>query len=458
MLKKYIGDKSFYRRVLTLSVPIMIQSGITNFVSMLDNVMVGRVGTIEMTSVAIANQLIFVFNLCVFGLVSGAGIFGAQYVGKGNHEGVRHTFRFKLISSAAVAVIGIAVFLCFGDSLIGLYLRGDDSVADTSVALEFARSYLRIILIGLVPYAISQVYASTLRETDNSIPPMVAGTAAVFVNLFLNYVLIFGHFGAPEMGVRGAAVATVVSRYVEIIIIAVWAYAIREKIPFIKGAFRSLYVPKKLIGEIFLKGMPLMLNESLWSAGMAALTQCFSTRGIACVSAANIESTFWNVFSVVFLSLGAAIGIIIGQILGSSDFVKAKDHARKLIAFSVLIGIVSGLVFCFAAVFIPRFYNTTDEVRYLATRMMQITALLMPFEAFVNASYFTLRSGGKVIVTILFDSVFMWGVVWSTAFCLSRFTDMTILPLFATVQCLTVLKCLLGYAFVKKGIWLKSIV
>ena len=458
MLKKYIGTKSFYRRVLTLTIPIVIQSGITNFVSMLDNVMVGRIGTLEMSGVAIANQLIFVFSLCIFGAVSGAGIFGAQFVGKGDNDGVRYVFRFKLMSATLISIVGIGAFILFGKSLISTYLTGDDSVGDTAAALEYGWEYLKIILIGLLPYSVTQVYASSLRETDNSLPPMVAGTVAVFINLLFNYILIFGNFGAPRLGVAGAAIATVISRYVELVISIIWAFAIRKKIPFIVGAYKSLYVPASLVRGIFTKGAPIMLNETMWSAGMAALSQSFSTRGISAVAAVNIETTFYDVFAVAFLSLGSSIGIIIGQILGTADFDKAKDYSRKLMAFSFMTGVVSGILFFVAAIFIPAIYNTTADVAALSTRLMQIMAILMPVEALCNASYFTLRSGGKVIITVLFDSVFMWSVSVLTAFLLSRLTTMEIIPLFALVQALAIFKASLGVIFVKKGIWLKSIV
>ena len=455
---KYIGNRSFYSRVLKLAIPIMIQSGITNFVNMLDNVMVGKIGTIEMTGVAITNQLIFVFNLCIFGAVSGAGIFGAQYFGKKDVDGLRYTFRFKLISSVVLSVLGILIFIFGGKALISLYLQSDDSVTQLDATMGYAWDYLKIILIGLIPYGIAQGYASSLRECDNSMPPMVAGGVAVLVNLALNWVLIFGHLGFAPMGVKGAAIATVISRFVELAIISIWTFAIRGKMQFIVGAFRSLYVPGSLVKQIFIKGMPLMVNETLWSAGKAALSQCYSTRSLDAVAAFNIAATFYDVFAVVFLSMGSAIGIIIGQLLGNEEFDNARDNARKLITFSVFTGVICGGLFFLCAAFIPEIYNTEDSVKLLATEFMRIWAILMPAEAFVNGAYFTIRSGGKVLVTILFDCCFMWGVMWSVAFVIANFTSLGIIPLFAIAEGLAVLKAVLGYIFVKKGIWVRKIV
>ena len=208
MKNRYIGDKAFYRRVFGVAVPIIVQNGITNFVSMLDNIMVGQVGTLPMSGVSIVNGLIFVFNLCIFGASSGAGIFTAQFFGSKDDEGVRYTFRFKFLifSILSAQVIGLCLL---GDSfLIGLYLTGEGDPAEAAQVLHYGVQYLHVMLWGFLPFALTNAYASTLKETGNTFVPMVAGIAATLINLVGNYVLIFGHFGATQMGVEGAALAT----------------------------------------------------------------------------------------------------------------------------------------------------------------------------------------------------------------------------------------------------------
>lgn len=458
MFKKLIGDRAFYKRVFALAIPIMVQNGITNFVNMLDNIMVGRLSSVEMAGVTISNQLIFVFNLCIFGALAGAGIFGTQFFGKGDTEGVRFTFRFKIIICLVLTAIGIGALFFGGGGLISLYLEGEGSATDISAAFTHAKSYLNIMLIGLLPYTLSQCFGSTLRESDQPLLPMTAGIVAVFVNLVLNYILIFGHFGAPRLGVSGAAIATVISRYAELLVIALWTVKRKDKNPFIVGAFRSLYVPLALVVQIAKKGLPLMLNEALWSTGMAFLTQCYSRRGIDVVSASSISQTFFNLFGVCFMAIGVAVGIILGQMLGAGETEEAVSTSYKLIAFSVAVSIVTGVVYAIAAEFIPLFYNVNDNVRHIATALMQITALIFPLDAFAHASYFTLRSGGKSFITFIFDSGFVWVISVPVAFILSRFTSMPILPMFAICNGLNILKCLAGYFFVKSKIWVKNIV
>ena len=458
MLRKYIGDRAFYRHVIAVALPIIIQNGIGNFVSLLDNIMVGQIGTVQMNGVSIVNQLIFVFNLCVFGATSGAGIFTAQFHGCGDHNGVRSTFRFKILMGLLLSAVGVGIFLLFGQPLIRLYLQGEGTAEDIAATLAHGWAYLLIMLWGLPAFAISNAYAGTLRESGQTVVPMVASTTAVFVNLGLNWVLIFGHFGLEPMGVRGAAIATVISRYVELGIVAFWAHLHPKKLPFIRGALRSLYIPAPLLKQIIVKGMPLLLNEALWSTAMAIMNQCYSTRGLDVVAALNINSAIYNLSSVVYMAMGNAVGIIIGQMLGAGKSEQeVRDTDRKLIVASVFSCLIFGLLMVAVSGLFPQIYNTSDQVRSLATRLICISALFMPFYAFTHATYFTLRSGGQTWITFVYDSCFVWAVCVSLAFCLSRFTTLSILPLYSICHGADVIKCFLGGAMIKQGKWIRNL-
>ena len=458
MLSKFIGDKAFYRKVAVIATPILIQNVITNFVSLLDNIMVGQIGTEAMSGVAIVNQLIFVFNLFIFGGISGAGIFTAQFYGKNDHKGVRDTFRAKLYIVTAAVLIFFVIFITGGEQLIQLFLHEGEEALDLAATLDYGKRYLNIMLIQLIPFAIMQAYAGTLRETGETMLPMKAGIVAVFVNMLFNYILIFGKFGAPALGVEGAAIATVMARFVECIIVIVWTHAHKEKNPFIVGAYRSLKIPKDLVLKIVKMGTPLLLNEVLWSAGMTVLNQCYSLRGLEAVSAVNISSTVSNLFFCAFFSMGSAVSIIIGQLLGAGELEKAIDEDRKLIAFSVFICFVTGIVMAVFAPFIPEIYNTTDLVKSLAVELLLINAAFMPIQAFVNTCYFTLRSGGKTIITFIFDSAYVWSICIPLAFVLSRFTNMPLIQMFLAIQALDIIKCIIGFFLVKNKSWVNNLV
>lgn len=458
MLKKFIGDRAFYRRVMMVAIPILIQNGITNFVSLLDNIMVGQVGTLEMSGVSIVNNLLFVFNLCVFGAASGAGIFTAQFFGSLDHKGIRHTFRFKVISCGVLTLLGVGVFLLLGQGLIGLYLRGEGDPAAAAGTLESGRQYLGVMLWGLLPFALSNAYSGTLRECGQTTVPMASGIAAVGVNLVLNYLLIFGHWGFPALGVRGAALATVISRYVELGVVALWTHLNGKKHPFIRGAYRSMKIPTDLLKGIALRGAPLLVNEFLWSCSMAVMNQCYSTCSLDVVPAMNISSTLYNLGSVAFIALGSTVGIMMGQMLGAGESEEAlRDTNRKLITADVLSGVLLGSVMVAVSGVFPLLYNTTGEVHRLAARLIIIGGMMMPVNSYTHATYFTLRSGGQTMVTFLFDSCFSWLICVPLAFCLSRFTSISILPLYLICQSTDFLKSVVGFIMLKQGKWMRKL-
>ena len=255
----------------------------------------------------------------------------------------------------------------------------------------------------------------------------------------------------------GAAAATSLSRFVELALVALWTHRNHEKNPFIVRAYSSFRIPKNVAAHIFRVGVPLLINEVLWALGVALLTQCYSVRGLDVVAAVNISNTLSNVFNVVFISMGNATGIIIGQVLGSGDLKRARDEDTKLISFSVFCCIITGLVMFSLASLFPQIYNTSESVQALAASFIRIVGLCMPVFGFVNAAYFTLRSGGKTLITFLFDSGFMWVFAIPIVFCLSRFTMMPIVPLYLISQLTDLVKCIIGFVLVKRGSWLHNL-
>lgn len=456
---KFIGDKDFYIRVLSLAVPMIVQNAITSFVSFLDNIMVGQIGTEQMSGVAIVNQLMFVFNICIFGGVSGAGIFGTQFFGKGDYQGQKYAFRFKFYASAAITLLALLLFGFLDTELISLYLSDSGSVGDISLALQYGKEYLVVMMLGLAPFALAQTYISSIRETGHTFVPMLAGIVAVFVNLIGDIILIFGIPGmVPAMGVKGAAIATVIARFVECIIVVAWTHLHAARNPYIVGAYRSLRIPAGILKKIVVKGTPLMMNEMLWACGMAVISQCYATRGLEVVAAQNISSTITNLFNIVYIQLGSCISIVVGQLLGAGKIKEAKDADNKMIFFSVgCCALVSALMILVGG-FFPSIYNTEESIKALAKIFIYISALAMPLCAFSHCTYFTLRSGGKTGITFVFDSVYTWVLVIPFAYLLANHTALSIITVFFLVQFTEIIKVIIGFFMVKSGAWLQNIV
>ena len=455
---RLIGDKAFYKKLIAVALPVMLQNGITEFVSLLDNIMIGHTGTEQYNAVVIVNQLIFVYVVCVFGALAGAGIFSAQFHGNKDNEGVRNSFRFKLYAAGAVLAVAAFLFGFFGEELISLYLHDTDE-ASKALTLEYGMQYLHIIMICMLPHALTQVYASTLRETGKTIPPMIAGSIALLVNLVGNYVLIFGHFGLPALGVVGAAIATSLARFVEFGILVIYTHTTGRKNPFAKGLYRTLLLPRELVGKIMIKGVPLLFNEVMWSGGMAMLAQCYSVRGTVAVGAYGITSTMSNMFGIAMLALGSSVAIIVGQKLGAGDIEGAKVDDSRLIFTSTAACAVIGAAMALTAPLFPQMFSeVSEQSRELAVQMIRVAGYMLPFNAFAHATYFTLRSGGKALFVFAFDSGFMWLVCVPTAFIIGHFTSLPLVPMYAIVLSLELIKCTLGFFFVKSGFWAKNLI
>lgn len=455
--EKYIADKEFYLYTLTIVVPMIVQNLITNFVSMLDNIMVGQVGTAQMSGVSIINQFIFVFNITIFGGVSGASIFGTQFFGKGDHEGQKYTMRFRLFLSVLTIAIAAIVFELFGTELISLFLSTEDKSVMVSQTLKYGEDYLRIMMFSLFPFAIGQAYASAVRECGETKIPMYGSLAAIGVNLFLDYALIFGKFGMPVMGVKGAAIATVCAKFVEAAVVMVWAHANVEKNKYIEGLFKGFYIPRHLFWQMVIKGCPLLINEFLWAFGMSVVAQSYSVRGLEVVAARNIASTICNLFSVIYIQFGACIGIMVGAKLGAGEIKAARDIDNKLIAFSMFVTFFVMLSMLPVAKAFPMMYNTEQSIKDLATYYIVVQALAMPAWAYTNNCYFTLRCGGKTGITFLYDFIFTWVVMIPLAFGLANFTNLDIHLLFIVVTYSEFLKCIVGYFMVRSDIWINNL-
>lgn len=451
-MKKLIGSKGFYKMVLAICIPIVIQNGFTNLASLLDNIMIGQLGTLSMSGVSITNQLLQVFNVTIFGAMSGPGIFMAQFYGKKNKEGVENCFRIKLIIGIIITLLAIFLFYTFGQQLISLYLN--DNPQDNLKTLNYGMDYLKIMIIGLIPFVITQVYSSSLRETGNTVLPMIASVVAVIVNFCINYILIFGHFGFPQLGVTGAAIGTVVSRVVEMSINIVGGY----RNTYLKEAMVLKKVPLSLTKEMLKRGLPLLCNEILWSISIALISQSYSTRGIIAVAAINITTTVTNFFMIICYAMGNSISIVVGQQLGAGEIEKAKDYDLKMLFMNFVMCLAIGIVLFNVSSLIPQIYNTSLEVKALASQLLKIAACMLPIISIYYSSYFTMRAGGKTFLTFLFDSGYTFVFTFMSALLLTRLTSLPILTIYLLVQCVDIPKATLGLVLVRKGIWVHNIV
>lgn len=459
MFKKFIGDKKFYKSLFLIAFPIILQQFLTNFVNMIDNLMIGSIGNDETVGVSLANQVLFVFNLTVFGILSGASIFGTQYFGGKDKEGYHEVFRFKWLIGLTIVTIAITIMFFFRESLLSFFINEHEGdYSDPNVVLSMGDKYLLIMFIGLIPFLIKEIYASSLREMKETFFPMVCGGIAIFVNLLFNYLLIFGKLGFPELGVVGAAIATVISRLVELILIVAYTYIKKDKFSILDGAFKKLFPSIKSIKMFLPKTLLLTSNEFLWSLGLTLIIQSYSYRGLDFIAANNICNTINNVFITTGTSLGSATAIILGNFLGNNQIEEAKASSYKIMLSSVVFALFLGLIEMALAFVIPNAFNTTVEIKEMSRHIIMIAALVLPIRAFNTCIYFTLRSGGMIVITMLFDSMFVLLVRFPLAYILSRYTTINPFLVIFIVNGIDIVEVFIGYILVSKGVWLKKIV
>ena len=457
-LRKCFGDKTFYRRVLKVALPIVVGNAISHLVSLLDNIMVSSLGTEALAGVSITNEFIFIFQLIIFGTVSAAGIFGAQFHGSGDKDGVVYTTRFKLIATVLCAFAFIGVLWLFGDTLIASFLHENENAGDLALTAEYAREYMRVNMLGFVFFALAQTYASTMRETGETLIPMVSSITSVITNFFGNAVLIYGLCGAPTLGIRGAAIATVLSHFINLLILAIYSHAHSEKCYYANKCYQSIRIPLPLLRQIIIKGVPIMLNEFLWSLAITMRNQSYSTRGLDTVAARTIAANVINLMSVVYKAVGVSISILVGGLLGEGKLEQARDSARRMCMLDILVGLGIGIPMMALSPIVPTLYGATAGVSKIATFMLIVSGLSMPFVCYSHAAYYTMRTGGRVLITVLLDSGWMWAVVVPTAVLLSRFTSVSIFTLYILATLAEALKAVLCAALLRRVNWAQRLV
>jgi putative MATE family efflux protein len=317
--------------------------------------------------------------------------------------------------------------------------------------------YLKLIMLQMPLFALAQVYAGTLRETNQTKVPMVASIVAFSCNLIGNYILIFGKLGLPALGVKGAAIATVAARFAELLVLVIYSHVKRDKYVAFKSLYKSIKLPLPLFKSITKKGLPILLNETLWSMSIAILAQIYSRRGLDVVASYNIASTINNLFSVVVIAMGTTVAIILGNYLGSGKTEEAVTANKRLTWMSVLSSLVMGLILVATSSLIPSFYNTEDSVKQIASQFIFIFACFMPINAFVSCAYFTMRAGGKTFITMLFDSIYEIAINVPVALLLVSFTNLTAPLIYTVVWGLVGVKSIVGHILVKNRLWLNDL-
>jgi len=445
---KVLKNKEFLKMFINISLPVMISSFISFFVNFLDNLMVGTVSNEAVSGVYAANQVTYLVQMSIFGILEGAGIFIQQYNGTKDYKNIKACFRYKIYIIILLLIFIFPLTIFFSGYLITAYSKSD---LQYELIYNEATSYLNIVMLSFVPYAVSFVYSSSLREMGNTKDPMVSSVIAIIANSILNAIFIFGF----KMGAKGAAIATVISRVFEMGYLI--TLSIIKKYECSYQAFKTLKIDKELFKAITNKTTFLFINEMGFAAGMMLQSLAFSQRDNV-LSSISIVTTITEVFAMFGTGLNVSIGVIVGGELGRDEFTKAKEDENNLLNLGIIVSAMLGLILIILSPFIPLLFTEVNEAqKALATKLIIIYGLDIAFQIIALESYYTLRVGGRTFETFIFDSGSMFLLYIPVSWILAKLTNIDMLYIYLIVRSIDILKAIFGLFLIKQYKWVKNI-
>lgn len=450
LMKKLFDDEQFFKILSKLAIPIIIQNFIASFLNMIDTIMVGRLGEAEIAAVGIANQYFFLFNLLVIGVYSGSGIFISQFWGKKDHKNIRKVLSLVLIIGVFISLFLTVFALIIPDKIIGLFNK------DPKVIM-LGSQYLRIICLSYVFTAITFGFGISLRCIGKAVTPMIISAIALITNTILNYAFIFGHFGSPHLGVKGAALATVIARIVELVILIIYVY--KSKSILAINLSDLLDLNRKFVNRVFRTSTHVVLNEACWGIGTIVYSMVYGRIGTKAMASVQICTTIQNIFMVITFGISSAAAVMIGNEIGADNKENGKVYARRFSLLGVGIGIVIGSILALSAPKILTLFNISDEVYHSSLIILYVTSLIMIVRVF-NIILITgiLRGGGDAKYALKVEAVTMWmiGVPLSI---IGAFVFK--FPVYIVVGLSTfeeIVKCIAGISRLVSNKWINNVV
>ncbi|MDR2551709.1 MAG: MATE family efflux transporter [Treponema sp.] len=449
-MKSLFNDRAFYRSLFAISVPIMLQNLINSFVNMVDTVMIGRLGTTEIAAVGLANNVFFLFTMLLFGICSGGAIFTAQFWGRRDIQGIRKNTGLCLILNSAAALLFTLAALAAPETLLGVYSR-DQAV------IEAGARYLKTLSPSFIPFGISFVFTLTLRSIERVRLAMVTTLIALSINMGLNWVFIFGAGPIPAMGVTGAALATVIARYVEFGVLVAVSYKRRYEIAGTLAEFTGFN--RAFLGRFLTITGPVIFNELIWALGITVQNIIFARTGTDAIAAFNITNTVSQLTWVVFIGLGNGVAVLIGKKIGEGQEDTARNYARRITLFAPLLSAAAALGLYPLSLLLPLVFNINAAVLGLTRGMFIILCCSYPFRAFnMTLIVGVCRAGGDTIFCVLFEVIFMWGYSLPLGAALAFLFHAPVPLIYLCLCSEDVLKMFCGLWRLRSGRWLNNVV
>jgi len=441
-------DKDFFNKFLKVSFPVMIHSFLLFIVSFVDNLMISSVSNEAVSAVYAANQATYILMIAAFGVLIGAGVFIQQFNGAKDEKNLKQAFNYKIVVMIIFLVIFVTIYYLFGHYLVKLYC---DSDSNSAVIYELGTEYLYVVVLSYIPYCLSMIYSTTVREIGETKYALYSGAIALVVNIIFNSIFIY----VFDMGVIGAALGTIIARIMEFASIVIMCHV--RKFSFCNNLFKEFKIDKNLFILITKKGIVFLANELFWVIGMTLLSLAYARREDV-LSALSVVGSVGNIFNIIFQGLSIGIGVIVGSYLGEGDYENAKSYTKKMYSLGFFVSLAFGLLITILSPVIPvLFKEISIEQKSLASQMLFAYGLLLWSNCLYCCCYMTLKTGGLAKTTFVIDSGLMWFCVVPITWCLVLFTDISLLYIYIFVTAFDLIKFIISYTFVKKEKWLNNL-
>lgn len=396
-------DREFFKNLLILAIPIILQNLIGASLNLLDNLMIGSLGENAIASTGIANQYYMLYYNSTNGIVMGAGIFMAQYWGKKDVKSIYKFMGISLLFSLFTAFLFVIGGVFFSENIMGIFTK-------EKIVSDLGKNYLAAVAPSYIFTSISLTYAMALRSAGYTKIPMYASLIGLIFNGVLNYIFIFGKLGIPALGVTGAALGTTVARFMEMSFILHTIY-VRDK-NIIAGKLSEMFVfTKDLITKFIKTATPVVFNDVMWIGGITVYFIAYSKLGTNATATMQISNTINNAFNIFAIGIAIASSIVIGNKIGAGEEKEAKEVAIKINIFGIALGVLVGVVFFIASPFIPLMFKITPETKANVITVLRIMSILVPVRFFGIVQIIgVLRGGGDVVYAILVELIAVWGI------------------------------------------------
>jgi putative MATE family efflux protein len=452
--KSLFGPVAFYREVLAVAVPVMLQQLIQSLVSLIDNFMVAGLGDAKMASVNVANQVNFVYFVLMFTLSGAGGIYMSQYRGAGDKDGMQQAFRFKAIMTLGLSALYFSICQIMPERLIAVMTIGNAAQAEI---VAHGAGYLRMVSWLFIPMGLSQAIGSAFREIGRPTVPLVISVVATLINTFLNWVLIYGNLGAPRLEIMGAALATNIARAVELVAFIV--YVRWTKPPFFVPLIRIFKARWPLFREILGKSGLMVMSEATWVVSETIMTALYNGRGGAEVVAGMAAG--WavaNVFFLVFTGIHVSTGVVVGGMLGADRLDEARVKARWIMSGSVVAGTIVAALQAGSILLVPFvFMNLSGEAMAVTRGLLIVISAYLPLWTLLNSQFAVSRAGGDMMMGVAVDVGVTVLLFIPAAFALALLTPMGPVLMFAIVKVTDFAKWYIAWWWLKKERWVHNL-